>query len=319
MCMKNEKKIYSFAPLIICILLFLFYLLSFTSLISGRNAEKKITSAILNKKYENTVHKIEIHALDQTVLLFRNKTIWSGIITINGIQNTSVFSVDKTKIESFIKLLIRLRDMYIISDNSRDLISFKSQNNNNCYIAVYGNSDNLYTKIYYIRNISPFNRLTFLTDNAKALYQTEDDFNTCLGSGMETWCDPFIIPRTVFDLAAGKNLQRLFFDGAEKSITVSDIPAILDLRHGEIFYGKINADQKHISTLRIELGDTSVIKLDFYCSSGNKKDNSYICDYIFYPGVFFPENLRREINDLHYQVRLSDWSYHSLLSLLKSG
>jgi len=316
--MKNrpKKQAVFWLSVIDVILLGLFWF-SYTPAGMDKQIKKNIQSALLNRKYEKQIERIELHQINQTCILTRYGSFWAGDATASDGRTIS-FPVAGSTVALFIQRLSKLRKMYKISDSEKDWDKFGLQNGKSAFsMVIYDVNGNVCTKIYFSRLILPSGQLTLRSDRTLTMYQTNDDLSYFLNTDPGIWADPFLVPQTVFGDIKIDDIQRVIITAGSysKIFTGRNIAEnLLKLRHGKIYWQARGDVLDLSSTFTIELGNTAVIVLKFYNLKRAEKTAGYVLQYIFKNGI---QKTAAESLFPKYRVCLSDWTYERLQSLFK--
>jgi hypothetical protein len=221
--------------LIVCVaaILAVFYAVSFTPVVRGRNAEGVLSSALMNPKYETSVNDIQITEKNRTIQLFKNE----GTQLWQGRDGNTLFPVDNSQVKKFISRLIKVRNMYTISDNQKKWQSL-SLTDGDAVCVVYKNSDNMSTKLYFGGWNFDKSRRYFRTDNTITSYEIESDIDVFLSSKESFWYDPYILPRNIPGVSGVQDVQRIRVNGILYTPQSPDFTEkcakLTELRHGDI-------------------------------------------------------------------------------------
>ena len=124
-----------------------------------------------------------------------------------------------------------------------------------------------------------------------SVYLTDKSFDRFLYTGLNQWCDPYLISRnlgTEYKASDFMNLRN---------------PDLIELRHGGISFYKPEENEVPSKILNLEMGDTSNFKISCYKIPS---ENNY------HVNVVYKNPLKSKSKDFEYSVKISEWTYSKL-------
>lgn len=288
---KNNSTVLKCAAAVLIAL----YAVSFIPAVRGGNSEQFIQSALLNKKYENTLTEILISQEGSMVRLFRrNETgVWEGE------RDGAVFPADNEQIGKLIDKLTKVRNMYKISDSRKKWENF-ALTDRSAVVFTYKNSDNMSTKIYFGGQNFDKTRRYLRTENRITSYEIDSDFDMFLTAKESFWYDPYILPRNVAASSSAETIQGVRINGiyyTKKSAGFDEnCKKFTELRHGEL--SAVPRDGKQLYTIEAECGDGLYVHIRVY-EAGEGKVLAYS----------FTDTLSGKEYDYNYAVTVSSWTF----------
>lgn len=296
--MKKSNMI----PAVTAALLMVMYAVSFIPAVKRRNAEKSILSALMNKKYEDSVREIQIAERESSIRLYKQNEsgIWKGSL------HESIFPVDNTVIFRFIQHLTNTRNMYKISDRQTEW-PLLGVDDAAATTVLYKNNVNMSTKLYFGRQNFLKTRRYLRTDNSLSVYEIDSDIDTYLTPSLSVWMDPYIIPQNVNGRIAQGDIQRITAGGTYYSSKDTDFEkkcaGLLELRHGELSESVQN--EKTAYAIKIEDGDGFTTTIHVYGNGEEGKILSYS----------FSNEITGRTYDYKYSVLVSSWTFNKMTEL----
>lgn len=288
--MTKNNIVFKYAAVVLIAL----YALSFIPAVRRGNSEKFIQSALLNKKYENTLTEIQISQKGSRIRLFRRSDdVWEG-----GREET-VFPVDNEQIGKLIDKLIKVRNMYKISDSREKWPNF-SLTEQSAVVFEYKNSDNMSTKLYFGGQNFDKTRRYLRTENRITSYEIDSDMDAFLTAKESFWYDPYIIPRNAASASSSESIQGVRINGI--SYTKKDegfeenCRKLTELRHGEL--SAVPKGGKPLYAIEVECGDGLYVHMQVY-----EADEGKILAYSF------TDTLTGKKYDYDYSVMVSGWTF----------
>ena len=296
--MKKSNMI----PAVTAALLIILYAVSFIPAVKRSNAEKSILSALMNKKYKDSVHEMQITKGENSIRLYKKDEsgVWKGSI------HESIFPVDNAVISRFIQHLTNTRSMYKISDRKVKW-SLLGVDESAATTVFYKNDVNMSTKLYFGSQNFLKTRRYLRTDNNFAVYEIDSDIDTYLSPSPSVWMDPYIVPRNVNGKITQGDIQRINAGGAYYSCKDTDFgkkcAGLLELRHGDLTESVQN--KKAAYSIKIEDGDGFTITIHIY---GNGEEGKILL-------YSFSNGLTGRTYDYKYSVLVSSWTFNKITEL----
>ena len=273
------------------ILLFI-YILSFSSLFNF-DRRKKISTALLNPKYRNSVNQIELSSDGNSVLLTKNDDFW---LFDGKIPASSSF------INKFLDSLSSVTEVYRLSDKASSNNDYGFEKNAFTIRCFYEGKENLY--IFGKEDFSRSFRYLKTYDSPQ-VFQISSYLEEFLSLSPQLWQDMEIISKDLLKNLSEKDLQRLIFtDFTSSKIRLKALsPAdsdfssrsasILSLRHAGSFEGDSASFSQKLFELQLEFGNRSQLLLSaFDQKSDDEKNKGFVLLKVYYKDKDFTSNLK---------------------------
>ena len=282
-------------------LLLFFYVLSFFKT-SDRTKKDSLKSELINEKYGSKICAFEFSKgsgqEDQSLRLVKENDLWF-------IKNKKNYlPADRKIVETFINELIKVRNMYKISDkkssdflfseSERDVFHlryFYSQNKEDFFDIYFGDHD-FSGSLRYITS-GKFN----------AIYEIDTALDIYLTSSVQFWSEKYIISREILGKINSKDIQTFYVkNDLDSPFIKKDFPEkLLELRHGGI------ADKS-----LTEMNDRDV-ELEFYFELGNKTSPSFKIFKSDNEGVYY---IFADYKTFKTGYKISSWTYKSISDMI---
>ena len=302
---KINKTFYFLASTIILLLLYIFsFFLSSTN-----DKRKALKSAYVNPKYENQINKIELQKGNECLILTKQNGKWFTAQKENAI----FIPADSSRIEKFIKELIKVRNMYKISDKITKDNAFGFDDSQFC--VKYQTESTVFPALYFGKtDFSQVSRY-FMSEKYAAVYESDVFLDVYLTTSIQNWCEPFIISNEVTGIKA-ENIQSIsvFYDGkkylkdSSSQDFLSNCQKLLELRHG----GSYIEDEESVNQ------DFEAEKLEFILYFGNKTSASFTITQVSESSfkVACHYDFERTSSFIDYQLKISLWTYNKIKEII---
>ena len=327
----QKKILYIYiADLILAIL----FALSFVKTCKNDKRET-IKTALVNPKYQTAISKIEIYQgdrdkqdqdknLDQSkdqgnsnfISLEKKGAYW----TISQKNSPYSLPADGQRVENFILELIKVRNMYKLSDKIEKNSAFGLTDQSTFHIRYYYDDDkneNFHELSFGNQDFSLTGRY-LMTDSKATVYEINSDFDSFLTTSVQNWSEPFIISQQVLGTIKDSDIQNQ---------NISDKAKLLELRHGGLATEKSQENQGEAGqaisqalegntqtvessvqkspsnpdfSLVIQLGNKSSIQLDIFKT---QSDTEFTVRTIY---------TRPDKSQATYYSKISNWTYNKI-------
>ncbi len=327
---KNKEKIITSNKilLLITIILTLLYVLSFTKSCSLADKREKVKTALVNQKYRETINSIILQDSTASIELSNKEGFWtlqnlsaSASDFYSGDFNYSVklsIPADSQRVKSFLDELIKVRNLYKISDKINKNSSLGLTNGTEFHIKYsYKSPDSdqeaFRELIFGNQDFSLSSRYMMSGENTQ-VYEIDSSLDIFLTSSLQSWAEPYIISRNAASLTY-TDLQSLsvsFFDEkghkSLKKIQMTEDSArkLLDLRHGGCPSQEEVSDtesEENQMEIEIEIGDKSHISLAI------KALKSQESTYLVQTSYFKPDSKSAFYSS---SSKISGWTYNKI-------
>ena len=319
---KNSSKFNKKSNLLIALTAFLaiLYFLSFTRSCSQQQQDKreKVKTALVNQKYKDSINYITLQDATGSLELHNYNGFWtlqrlSDYVSSQVTEPASI-PVSPERINSFLDELIKVRNLYKISDKITKNSSLGLSNGTEFHIgyAVSGSEgkDSFRELIFGNQDFSLTSRYMMTGENPQ-VYEIDDSLDAYLTTSIQSWAEPYIISHTAADT---KDIQSITIfksdsNGTIKSARIADSSKLLDLRHGGLpslsEYETLET-KSVLCKIQIENGDKTSEELTIY-DSDNQNETSYIVKVLY----------KNATGNTSYTScsKISGWTFNRILDL----
>ena len=317
---KNSSNFNKKSNLLIALTAFLaiLYFLSFTKNCSIQQQDKreKLKTALVNQKYKDSISYITLQDSTGNLELHNYNGFWtlqrlSDYVSSQVTEPASV-PVSPERINSFLNELIKVRNLYKISDKITKNSSLGLSNGTEFHIGYAVSTpdtasegkESFYELIFGNQDFSLTSRYMMSGENPQ-VYEIDDSLDPYLTTSIQSWAEPYIISRIA---ANTKDIQSItVFKTDSKSYKLTDTSKLLELRHGGLpslsEYEELN-DKSALCTIQIENGDKTSEVLKIY-KSDNQNENSYIVKVLY----------KNAAGNTSYTScsKISGWTYNKII------
>ncbi|MDD5790063.1 MAG: hypothetical protein PUE30_06035 [Spirochaetia bacterium] len=209
--MKNKKV----NSILLCTAFVSFILFLFSFFSEDGNSVKAVKSALVNPADGENIHKIIISSPSEVLTLQKEKKFWTCE------RGEACAFADEKNVLNLIKNLVKLRNMYKISDSIDGRSELGLVEGSAQIITVAGSDGHVFSKLYFGSSDALTSRITVASERGKACYETEDDFSVFLKTDLNFWS----VPEIFFAIKNPSNL----------TLSPEDLHLLLSLRHGQFF------------------------------------------------------------------------------------
>ncbi|MBP5520673.1 MAG: DUF4340 domain-containing protein [Treponema sp.] len=264
--------------LIITGVLLALYLISFTKSCSMQAQDKreKIKTALVNPKNKKKINQIELSDSTGSLCLVNQNGFWQILIQNNAENQALTFPAAKERIENLIENLIKVRNLYKISDKINKNSSLGLTNGTEFYLR-YCYDEGFHELIFGNQDFSLSARY-LMTDKNTQVYETDNGLDVYLTTSLQSWAEPYLVSKNVFGSKVLNDIQKISVikneNGKKTVSSISDFQKFLDLRHGGIATDVFQVLQtennsENVMKINVELGNKDFLELEFF---GNSQD-----------------------------------------------
>ncbi len=256
--MSNKKNSIIYATVIILAILFP---VSFTKSCKTTDKREIVKTALINQKYEKSINRIELSKGSSKIILQKTNKNW--LVSENESELT--IPAEGKRVENFLKDFISVRNMYKLSDKFSKNSSFGLQSDET-FTIFYSYSDGSHS-IYFGNQDFAQTARYLMTDKNLQVYEINSSLDKYLTVNSSMWTDPYIISQEVLGKITEDSVQsvKVYSDNSISRIT--DIPKLLDLRHGGFVDFTVALPEEIVMEINLELGNKSFINLEFYSTN----------------------------------------------------
>lgn len=298
--LQNKKNLILISSII---LLTFTYILSFVT-INKSTSRKQIKTELINEKYQKEIVMFQLKQGNDLLTLSKVDDLWF-------IQKDTTFTesipADSKRIQDFISELIKLRQIYKISDKINQNNDFGLNDDSTLTIRYYLEDSTFSDLIFGGKDFSKSYRY-LMTGKSLAVFQIDSSLETFLSLNTQMWCDPNIISKSVLGPVTENDIQtvevtatngKTIKSPANDSEFYTKMNKLLNLRHGGL--GSAESDFNPEYSFKIEFGNkewaTIQIALD-------PKDNDYNVRT-----EYFIETINKKYV---FYSKISLWTYNSI-------
>lgn len=257
MSAKKDKVLY-----ISVFLLLILYLLSFVKSSLTKDKREYIKSSMINAKYKESIYQIDLYNIKGNISLKKindGKNAWWEVS-----QKDLFFSpADSAKVEKMINKLIKVRNMYKLSDKIYENSAFGLSDSNAFHLKYYF-SDGFHDLTFGNQDFSLTGRY-IMTDKNTRVYEINNDMDFYLSSNLQSWTEPFLISQQILGKITKSDIQSTKTYSKGRSSSISDIDKLLELRTGGIIPNNFAAENASPDySLNIEIGNKSQIIINIF-------------------------------------------------------
>ncbi|MCR4579692.1 MAG: DUF4340 domain-containing protein [Treponema sp.] len=284
--------------------LLILYLTSFLKDKNHIEKREEIKSALINQKNLQSINTLEFTDTSESIIISREKDYW----IVSRPENPEIkMPADTSKIKNFLNEFTKVRSMYKISDNLSKNDSFGLTDSSVFSIRYYYNDS--FEELLFGNQDFSLNSRYLMSGRKTSVYEINNEVDKYLTSSLNFWADGSLIFQEL--LPEGKlkadDIQRIlvYENGKVTSSKNSTEARLLDLRHGGLPYAWEVTDSINKNAemeLRLELGNRSLIKLEFFAS--DTEEQSFI--------------LRQSIDstDKIFYSKISRWTYNKIREII---
>ena len=267
---KNSKILIGLAAI-----LAILYVLSFTKSCTSTDKREKVKTALVNQKYKDSIESIILQDATGTLVLKNIGSFWTVARDTESIYGPIQLRVDipasPERINNFIEELIKVRNLYKISDKINSNSSLGLTNGTEFHIRYnYTNessdSESFQELIFGNQDFSLSSRYLMTGSNTQ-IYEIDTSLDTYLTTSVQSWAEPYIISREIISPDI-QTITASSTDEAHKGIK-SETLLGLDIENGDKSSIKIK-----INPLANQ-ESTYLVETNYFDSEGELIYNSY--------------------------------------------
>ncbi len=306
--------------IVITILLAILYTLSFVKN-AASDKRDKVKTALVNPKYKESIDSIRLQDSSSCIELKKENGFWIVHLTPqeNSLSEKSYLQISlplsQEKINNLLEELIRIRNMYKISDKINKNNSLGLTNGTEFHITYKYQDLNTGTEafrelIFGNQDFSLSSRYMMTGENTQ-VYEIDNSMDLYLTTSIQSWAEPYIISRTTANTDI-QSLSIIFTDEKKKKSIKKireiddNVKKLLDLRHGGLPSSDevIKIDNTEADTeIEIENGDKSKIILKI--TQSDEQEGTFIVKTLYF---------RPDEQSAFYTSysKISSWTYNKI-------
>lgn len=281
------------------------------------DSREKVKTALVNQKYRSSISFITLQDAAGSIELNNYKGFWTiqrlSDYTSSQFQNLPSIPAAPERVNNFLSELIKIRNLYKISDKINKNSSLGLNNGTEFHITYSitdgtGAAEGLRELIFGNQDFS-FTSRYLMTGESSQVYEADGSLDSYLTTSIQSWAEPYIISRSA--LTADIQRVSVIFKNPDnqdiiKTGKISDREKLLELRHGglpELAELTRSLNQNSLAELQIENGDKSRIILEIY--QNPLQEGSYIIKADYF---------RSDSASAFYTayLKISSWTYSKI-------
>ena len=320
---KNNSNLAKNSYLLIALtaILIILYILSFTRSCSLKEQDKreKVRTSLVNQKYRDSINNITLQDASGSLELSNYKGFWSlqrlTDYSSSHLQEAASIPLSQERMESFFNELIKVRNLYKISDKITNKSSLGLSNGTEFHITYSftdsNGKENFHELIFGNQDFSLSSRYMMTGENS-TVYEIDDSLDAYLTTSIQSWAEPYIISRIVSDTKDIQSVKALKYesDSSLKSYKVTDIKKLLELRHGGLpslgEYESLSG-KTPLCKIEIENGNKTSEEVRIF-ESDNQDENSFLVE------VLYKDSKGKTIYTS--ACKISGWTYNMIIETM---
>ncbi len=313
--------------LLVTLILSLLYILSFTKSCSSADKREKVKTALVNPKYRDEINTIILQDSAATLELSNKEGFWtlqklSGPFTsapqASGPQSQISIPADTQRVEKLLEELIKVRNLYKISDKINKNSSLGLTNGTEFHISYSCKGQNSeqsgFRELIFGNQDFSLSSRYMMTGESTQVYEIDSSLDTFLTSSIQSWSEAYIISRNAAPLLytdiQSISIKQREADGnvSFKKITGNAAAAekLLELRHGGLPTEEersLSIIEENLMEIEVEKGDKSRINLEIKALTG--QESSYLVELHYF---------KADSKSAFYNScsKISGWTYNKI-------
>lgn len=278
---KNSSKFTKNTKILIGLAAFLtiLYMMSFTKSCTSKDSRERVKTSLVNQKYKDAIKSFELQDSSGSLTLTNMGSFW----TVGRENGNQVHPAASERIDNLFENLIKIRNLYKISDKITEYSAFGLTNGTEFHLR-YNTEDSFHELIFGNQDFSLSSRY-LMTEKSTQVYEIDNSLDSFLTSSIQSWAEPYLVSREVSGSSDIQTISVIYkdSDGKTRKGTISDFKKLLDLRHGELPFESeytLTEIQDPLAEIQIEKGDKSSISLKIF--QADSELNSFIVKSDYY-------------------------------------
>ena len=278
---KNSSKFTKNTKILIGLAAFLtiLYMLSFTKSCTSKDSRERVKTSLVNQKYKDSIKSFELQDSSGSLTLTNMGSFW----TVGRENGNQVHPAASERIENLFENLVKIRNLYKISDRITEYSAFGLTNGTEFHLR-YNTEDSFHELIFGNQDFSLSSRY-LMTEKSTQVYEIDTSLDSFLTSSIQSWAEPYLVSREVSGSSDIQTISVIYKDSDDKTRkgTISDFKKLLDLRHGELPFESeytLTEIQDPLAEIQIEKGDKSSINIKIF--QADSELNSFIVKSDYY-------------------------------------
>lgn len=295
---KNKNFILFVIMLILCIT----FIISECKNNLSKDHRKSVKTALVNSKYADQINNFIFSKGNESLYLKKEKDLWFVSQTENY---NDYIPADTKKVETFINDLIKVINLYKISDTLPEKNDF-SLTSDQAFSIIYNNSNQIIFGGYDFLKTSRY----LMTGKSTKIYEMDTSLDKYLSISIQNWCEPYIISRQIIPFKT-ENVQQISVKNQTRNFTITaesenfneTVGALFELRHGG---ASVLPDNGEVQlSLHLIYGDTSEVFMTIYATN---MEGEYNLHTVYKKGY----------NNYQYEckTKISLWTYNRIKEII---
>ena len=268
--------------IVLTVLLSVLYVISFTKSCSSTDKREKVKTALVNQKYRDSIDSILLQDASGCIELSFSQGFWN-IRSLT--QETSSLPASKDRVNNLLEELIKVRNLYKISDRINKNSSLGLTNGTEFHIRYTYKSENSdkgsFKELIFGNQDFSLSSRYLMTGESTHVYEIDSSMDTYLTTSIQSWAEPYIISRTVSSTDIQSITMILTDQEGKKTINKiqgrnESIEKLLELRHGGIpSESEIIESSKSEPDLELEIENGNKSKIILEITQLKSQEGSY--------------------------------------------
>ena len=219
---------------------------------------RSVKTVLFNPKYMDSINSVIISQNEESIKLVKKSDGWY----CNG--DGVICFLNKNHIDEFISVLMEQRNVYHISDKSKNWESYGLDLTNSHKIQFFDEGQNPLQTLYFGNINFDTGSIYLRTEKTNTVYKTKDDFYSFLNTNIDFWADMHILPENLFSLN-NDSVIRVLIDGKKLENERIDtyVKKLASLRFSHIVPKNAYDNLQTAKTILIETSNGNIV-LNFY-------------------------------------------------------
>ena len=269
---KNKAKSDKILQILIVltVLLSSLYVISFTRSFSSADKREKVKTALVNQKYKDSINSILLQDASGCIELSLDQGFWN---IRNLTQETSSIPASKERVNNLLEELIKVRNLYKISDKINKNSSLGLTNGTEFHIRYTYNSENSdkgsFRELIFGNQDFSLSSRYLMTGESTQVYEIDNSMDTYLTTCTVSSTDIQNITAVLKTEDGKKTIKR-------NKGTNENTDKLLELRHGGIpSESEIDESKNNEADLELEIENGNKSKIILEITQSKNQEGSY--------------------------------------------
>ena len=307
-----EKLLYT-----TCLVSFLVFLASVFFSKQSYSAPKAFQSAILNPKYKDSVFVVRIQKAGESIELRKMGKNWF-------IEKSSPYSLytiaDTSLAESFVNAAVKIRDMYIVDESSKNSVQLGLTDELACKISFIGEDSSILSDVYFGVSDSLKNRIVLKTSVNDKIFETKNDLSQFLTVDENYWSMSEIFGE-IGDVARievrSKDFAKTYNTGDSSFDAVCH--DLISLRHGQIANVASLAKDSEVALQISVFGGNGRVSRIFVYNDKTAENEPYRYKKVIEPAITEDEASAEGFAKENCFFEISEWTFSKIMKIFEKN